>query len=95
MPDIDWTAVGAALLEHRLAWETFGLVVVSALVGFLIARALYRGQVSKRAEVLRLASATWRRRIAQEQRASDEIGRERDRANRQRRQLKRKLPPQA
>jgi hypothetical protein len=53
---------------------------------------MYKGQVTQRTEVLRSASAVWRRRLAQGQRTTDDIARERDRANRQQRQLKRLAP---
>jgi hypothetical protein len=71
------------LLEGRLALEIVALCLVSALIGFLTARSMYRGQVEKRTEVLRSASASWRRRLSQSQRQQLEASMQRARASRQ------------
>jgi hypothetical protein len=62
---LDWAAVTRVLTENRVALEVLGLVFGSFLVGFLVARWLYKGQVTSRSEILRREFAGWRRRLAQ------------------------------
>jgi hypothetical protein len=80
---IDWQALGSALGRNGLPLEVAGLVLISALAGFLIARWMYRGQVQDRSEVLRRESAIWRRRISGSRNVTEAVMRQRDRASRQ------------
>jgi hypothetical protein len=79
-----WLAdLSAIMIVNRFAFEIAAFVLVSFGIGFLIARAMYRGQVRARTELLRAASATWRRRMAHGATRQLSLTQQRDRSNRQ------------
>ena len=68
--------------HYRPVLEMLAVVLTSALVGFLLARWIYRSKMTTRTEVLRFEQAKWRRRISQTRRGSDDLTRQRDRTQR-------------
>lgn len=79
--EFDWSflaKVSTLIVDNRLAFEVAGLVFCSTLIGFLVARWLYKGQVASRSEILRREFAQWRRRMAQGVGATTRVKRDRD-----------------
>jgi hypothetical protein len=78
----------ATLLEwatyYRPALEIVGLIFVSALIGFLCARWVYRSKISSRDAQLRIEHTRSRRRLSQGSGALAAMTRERDRSLRHR-----------
>jgi hypothetical protein len=66
----------------RPALEVLALVLGSALVGFLIARSMYRTKVATRTDHLRLEQTRWRRRLSQTTTSVIAVASERDRSER-------------
>jgi hypothetical protein len=66
----------------RPALEVLALVLSSALVGFFIARAMYRTKVAVRTDQLRLEQTRWRRRLSQSSTSVAAVSNERERAQR-------------
>lgn len=62
---VDWAQISATLASNRMFLEVAGLVLGAALIGFLAARWLYKGEVDSRSEILRREFAMWRRRTSQ------------------------------
>lgn len=62
---IDWAQISRTLGDNRIFFEVAGLVLGAGMIGFLLARGLYKGQVNSRSEILRREYAVWRRRESQ------------------------------
>jgi hypothetical protein len=66
----------------RPVLELLALVLGSALVGFLVARSIYRSKVATRTDHLRLEQTRWRRRMSHTTTNIVAVSNERDRSQR-------------
>jgi hypothetical protein len=66
----------------RPAIEVLALVLCSSLLGFLIARSMYRTKVETRTDHLRLEQTRWRRRLSHSSSNVVAVANERDRSQR-------------
>jgi hypothetical protein len=89
----DLQTVIATLAPFRPFLELVGVIVISALIGFLTARALYRGKAVTRTEVLRFEQAKWRRRLSQSRTETRSVVNERERIQRRSRKPLRASAP--
>jgi hypothetical protein len=78
------TDILSAILSSsfRPALEVLALVLGAALVGFLVARAMYRTKVATRTDHLRLEQTRWRRRLSHSSSSIVAVVSERDRSQR-------------
>jgi outer membrane murein-binding lipoprotein Lpp len=67
---------------YRPGLELVAVVVGSALVGFLTARAMYRSKVATRTTLLGFTQNRWRRKLSRTRSETEAATRERDRAQR-------------
>jgi hypothetical protein len=66
----------------RPALEVLALVLGAGLLGFLVARAMYRTKVATRTDHLRLEQTRWRRRLSHSASSVVAVSNERDRSER-------------
>jgi hypothetical protein len=66
----------------RPALEVLALVLGSSLLGFLVARSMYRTKVATRTDHLRLEQTRWRRRLSHSSSNVVAVANERDRSQR-------------
>lgn len=83
---LDLTSVQEWAAHYRPVLEVVGLIWVSALIGYLTARWVYRAKVSSRNDLLRLEQTRARRRASQSAVLTGSLTRERDRWQRRMRQ---------
>jgi hypothetical protein len=74
--------------SFRPVWEVLALVLMSGLVGFLVARWMYRSKVATRTNLLRFEQSRWRRRLSQSSSSITMVSRERDRSQRKLRRVR-------
>jgi hypothetical protein len=74
--------------QFRPVWEVLALVLISALVGFLVARGMYRSKIATRTDLLRFEQSRWRRRLSQSSSSVAMVSRERDRSQRKLRRVR-------
>ena len=82
MPDLSQFFTQLFSASLRPAWEVLALILTSALMGFLIARTLYRSKVATRTDLLRFEQTRWRRRMSQSSSSVALVVRDRDRSQR-------------
>jgi hypothetical protein len=80
--DLGLSSLGDILWRSRLFLELIAVVLGAALIGFLAARWVYRGQIVDRSEIMRREFAGWRRRSTQSAQSVLRMKRDRTRAER-------------
>jgi hypothetical protein len=85
----DLQAVLEWIAHYRSIMELLALVGLSALLGFLTARSIYRSQVNDRTHILRTEQVRWRRRTSSSRRAAEAVSTEKTRVQRRLKQATR------
>jgi hypothetical protein len=82
MPDMSLLLSHLLSPQFRPAWEVLALILASSLIGFFVARWMYRSRVAMRTDLLRFEQTRWRRRLSQSSTSITSVARDRDRSQR-------------